>query len=142
MANMLATAAVMVAHDEDPKAKLLRAVGDKADNIRPLWTQVLIGVYSRGGYDGKEVTTKGGIILTQKATEEDLWQGKIGMLLAVGPGAFRDSNNEPFPDAPKIGDWVHFRVGDSLGSLSGKLMLRFMEDTSIRAVIDDPDSLY
>lgn len=32
--------------------------------------------------------TKGGIIIPGKTQEEDRWQGKVGLLLAVGPSAF------------------------------------------------------
>ena len=138
----VATASISVEHDEDPREKLLKAVGKRADNLKPLWGQVLVAVYNRAGYDGSEVKTKGGILLLQKTTEEDLWQGKVGLVLALGPYAFRDDKGEIIPGSPKVGDWVHFRVGDTLGSLSGKLMLRFFDHEATRGIVEDPDELF
>jgi hypothetical protein len=65
-----------------PKKAHLEALGKYKDKV--LHSQVLVM-----GYTPAE-RTKGGIILTARARDEDRFQGKIGLVVAMGPGAFKD----------------------------------------------------
>lgn len=126
-------------HDEDPKTVINRELGKRAQGMHPIGAQILIGTYVR------PEKTAGGIFLTDKNREEDLYQGKVGLVMGMGPLAFTDDERTGHKwgkPVPKIGDWVVFRVGDTLGALAGKRMLRFLDETAIRAIIDHPDALY
>ena len=63
---------------EDAKREIFDAVGDLS-GFRLTGSQILIGVYLR------PVAGLGGIIRTQKATMEDFYQGKTGLIVRVGP---------------------------------------------------------
>ena len=135
--SIAATHSLDMTHDEDPKELLIRELGAKAALVHPIGAQILIGVYVR------PEKTKGGIILTEKNRQEDLWQGKIGLIMDMGPLAFTDDDNHTWGDRrPKVGDWVTYRVGDTLGALSGQRMLRFLDENAVRAIVDHPDALY
>jgi co-chaperonin GroES (HSP10) len=143
MAN--ATSSIRVAHTEDPKTVLIRELGNKADGIKVIGAQVLVAVYQRGGYGKKkEAKTAGGIYIPESANavNEDPWQGSIGLVIGIGPLAFQPDEVHHWPVAPKIHDWIVFRVGETFGKLSGTHMLRFLDESAVRAIVDDPDSLY
>lgn len=50
--------------------------------------------------------TKGGIILTHDTRREDVTQGRVGLVLQLGPEAFSDQ--EKFPEGPwcEVGEFV------------------------------------
>ena len=52
--------------------------------------------------------TKGGLLLTDKAIEEQQLTTNVGLILNMGPDAYADKNK--FPNGPwcKEGDWVVF----------------------------------
>lgn len=133
----MATQSLTMTHDEDPKNLLQRELGKQASHIHPIGAQVLVAVYQR------PEKTKGGIILTASAQDEDMWQGKVGLIMDMGPLAFTEDAAHAWTGrVPKVGDWVVFRTGDTLGALAGKRMLRFLDENAIRAIIDHPDALY
>lgn len=134
---MRATQSLTMFHEVDPKQILLAQVSDQVAKIRPQNALVLLAVYER------PAKTLGGVILPDKALEEDRYQGKVGLVVKLGPLAFQDDATHKWPaDHAVLGDWVVFRPADAWQALSGKNMLRFIEDGFIRAVIDDPDVLY
>lgn len=133
----MATQSMTMTHSEDPKDVLWRELGKQAAIVHPIGAQVLIGVYQR------PEKTAGGIILTEKSKDEDMWQGKVGLIMDMGPLAFTEDETHTWGcRRPAIGDWVVFRTGDTLGALAGKRMLRFLDENAIRAIIDHPDALY
>jgi hypothetical protein len=45
--------------------------------------------------------------------QEDKWQGKIGLVIALGHDAFKSKDSYNFgPDTVKVGDWVWDQYGD------------------------------
>lgn len=118
-----------------PKEAHLDALdGQFKDQV--LHSQVLVMTYV-----ASEVT-KGGIIRPHKAIEEDRFQGKIGMVIAMGPGAFKDDTVAQFHGKKlKVGDWVLTRPADGMEIFYKGNTLRLFEDVSIKAIISDP-SLY
>lgn len=137
-------AGVAMTHVDDPKKTILEEVGDIS--LFELYNvQVLVGVYQR------PEKTKGGIILTQNYRDEDNYQGKVGLILKIGPKAFDETAVEWF-DGKKlaVGDWVVFRPSDGwactitgAGSKEGKGKLcRIINDTLIKARIPHPDMVW
>ena len=78
-------------HEVDPKAKLLEQLGDTS-NIEIFNNQILCAVYVR------PQKTKSGIYLSDKTIDEDRFQGKVGLLIGMGPAAFQDDSGEWFKD--------------------------------------------
>lgn len=121
-------------HDVDPKQTVLDAVGD-IEAVEITGVQILVGTYLR------PEKTSGGILLTDTIRDEDIYQGKVGMVLKVAPGAFVDGG----PDAKfngfivKPGDWVFYRVADGFSMSINSHHCRLLEDVHIRGRVPHPD---
>jgi len=85
--------------------------------------------------------TKGGVHLTDKAQEEIQLTTNVGLVLKVGPDAYKDSNR--FPDGPwcKEKDWVLFAkyAGSRIKIEGGEL--RLLNDDEVLAVIEDTEDI-
>lgn len=125
-----------IADAEDPKAEMLKAIGDLADVSGINGARVLVWTYIRPR------KTKGGIFLTDKEVKEDLWQGAVGYVLKLGPLAFKPDDNNNFGGfEAKAGDWVTFRPGDARRVQIRGVDCRIVEDALIDMVITDPDMI-
>lgn len=83
--------------------------------------------------------TKGGIILTARSRDEDVYQGSIGMVIAMGPGAFKDDKIAQFHGVKlKVGDWVVYQPSDGLGMEIKGVPCRLFQDTRILGRVSDP----
>lgn len=83
--------------------------------------------------------TEGGIIIPDRAQEEDRFQGKIFMVVALGPGAFKDDKIAQFHGATlKPGDWFMARPSDGLEFFYNGNTLRLFQDVDVRIKIEDP----
>lgn len=138
----------LLIHEKDPADEIVELAGD-LEEVEVFNNQVLVGVYSR---EGKQ--SAGGIILTHKTTDEDDYQAKVGLILKMGPRAFKDANNRWFVDERgerqefTVGDWVVHRPssGWSLQLIrkgeskyqAVQLLCRLIEDTNILMRIDGP----
>ena len=139
-------APLRVVHKTDPKQDILDDVGHLIEFFQPVGDQVLLVMYERAKQKGGgDVTTAGGIIVPQGATgllAEDKWQGKAGLVVAMGPIAFTEDDNHKWGHAvPKVGDWVMISIGDSYSfDLPGDRRARQVSDASIKVIIQ-PEAL-
>lgn len=118
-------------HDEDPAELIRRTVGA---HPTPVGYQVLVGIYLR------PEKMKSGLYVPQKTGDEDIWQGKVGMVLALGPRCYQP----PKFDAPycKEGDWVVFKPNEAgVPFQCNQGWCRLLNDDQIRAVQDRPDGI-
>jgi len=114
------------------KAAIRAKVGDLS-GIDVMYNMVLIATYIR------PAKTKGGIILTGNTLEEDVWQGKTGLVLKMGKDAFRDDGEFSFNgQAADINEWVVFKIGDAWQLTVGDWPCRLVRDSSIRMKVKDP----
>jgi len=88
-------------------------------------------------YKGVE-KTKGGLLLTDKAIEEQQRTTNVGLILSMGSDAYADKNK--FPNGPwcKKGDWVVFAkyAGSRVKIEGGEI--RILNDDEILAKLKDP----
>ena len=132
---------MLMVHEEDPKARTLDEVGD-ISGIKLFSNQVLVAIYKRPS------KTKGGIILTDKTRDEDIYQGKVGLILSKGPDAFDDPTGKWSWDDVGVGSWVLFRPSDSwaIGLIgegrNEKYDCRILSDTSVRGIVPHPDMVW
>jgi co-chaperonin GroES (HSP10) len=120
----------------DPKEALFNAVGD-LDSYEIFHNQILVAVYVRPN------KTAGGIILTDNTLKEDEYQGKVGLVVKVGPTAFLDSGEEDFQgQSVSVGDWVVFRTGDGWQLTIRDTACRILTDRTIRMRIKTPGDIY
>jgi co-chaperonin GroES (HSP10) len=116
----------------DPKQVLLKALGKHGSKV--LHSQVLVAGYVR------PAKTKGGIWLSDKVIEEDRYQGNIGMVIALGSGAFKDDAVAKFNgDKLEIGDWVMYVPADGIALFINEVPCRLFSDTRILMKVENPE---
>jgi hypothetical protein len=98
---------VEVVHERDPK----QVIWDSIGKIPPGFahgSHIVVAIYKPPIVE----KTKGGIILTQAMSEEDVeeyyWMGKVGLVVAMGPQAYMETETLKFYGRCHIGDWVRF----------------------------------
>jgi co-chaperonin GroES (HSP10) len=115
----------------------MQEVAPWVDKIDVTFSQILIGIYKR------PEKTKSGIILTDDTRAEDEFQGKVGLVVKVGPMAYRDTDDVQFEGFKvKVGDWVVIRASDGWPLKIGKTLCRMIPDTGVRIVIPEPDLIW
>lgn len=119
-----------------PKQAMLKALGAFKDQV--LHSQVLVMTYVQ------PLRTAGGIILTSKTIEEDRFQGKVGLVIAKGPGAFVDQGEVAkfFGTMIEVGDWVLTRPADGMELFFNGCSLRLFQDVNILAKVAEPAAYY
>ena len=137
---------MLMQHDVDPKEALFAEVGD-ISKLEILHNQVLVAVYRR------PEKTAGGLILPESNRDEDNYQGKVGLIVKVGPDAFKDDTGKWSWGKTGVGSWVLIRPSDSwsVGVVGDDktyrpglkpALCRMMSDTSIRGTIQHPDMVW
>jgi hypothetical protein len=131
-----------LAQQANPKRAILDAVGDLSQ-YEVFHNLVLIGTYI-----GPEKI--GSIIRPDKSVAEDRFQGKVGLVLRIGPGAFKDEGHIKFYGVTvNEGDWIVYRPSDALeqlvrkqGTVNDGVSVRLIEDAHIKGRLQDPSVLY
>jgi len=126
---------MMMSHDEDPKNKLLDELGDLSE-IELFHNQVLLAVYIR------PQKTRAGLYLTDKHTDEDRFQSKVGLLVKSGPQAFEQDGNWFSGVDFKDHDWLVFRPSDGWSITVNGVLCRIFDDINIRGRVPHPDAVW
>lgn len=123
-------------HDTDPKELLMDALGSLND-IEIFNNKVLVAVYVR------PEKTKSGIYIPDANRDEDKIQGKVGLVIKMGPEAFDDPNGNWFNGIKvNVNDWVIFRPSDGWSITINNVICRILDDTNIRGRIQFPDQVW
>ena len=117
----------------DPKQAILDFVGDLS-GLDVIGDRVLVGIYMR------PEKTSGGIIRPDANKVEDVWQGKVGLVLKWGPDAFiNPDTGEHYQQVIKPGEWGVFFVGDGKPLEINKAPCRLVKDVNFVAKIKNPE---
>ena len=85
--------------------------------------------------------TKGGLLLTDKAIEEQQLTTNVGLILNMGPDAYADKTKYPNGPWCKEGDWVVFaRYAGSRVKIEGG-EIRILNDDEILSTVKDPTDI-
>ena len=133
-------------HKTDPAKEIHEKLKGAHEGFRVSGVDVLMAIYQR------PERSAGGIILTDNVKGEDLYQGKVGLVLKVGP-LVNDRNKDLYNwfggKLPKAGDWAVVRVGDTYAfdlaagkTSSDKVPCRLIEAKQIRGLISAPDLVW
>jgi hypothetical protein len=127
----------------DPKAALIESLGTGINSIEMFLGQVLCATYI------EPAMTPGGIIRPDRTLAENRFQGKIFLVLKMGPLAFKDDAISKFGGVVvKEGDWVVANPSDGYelfsvdDSRSAGTCCRIFEDACIKGRIADPALIY
>lgn len=127
---------LVMMHAKDPKTELLDKIGDLS-SVDLFNNQVLVAVYIR------PEKTKGGILLPGQTRDEDKYQGKVGLVVKMGPQAFVDDDNKWFSGVNiQEDDWVFFRPSDGWSITVNDTLCRILDDTNVRGKITHPDQVW
>jgi len=133
----------LMEHVEDPREAILKKVGD-VSGVEVFGNDILVATYIRPN------KTKSGIWLSDQMAGEDLYQGKVFLVLKLGPTAYLDESGEKFRDI-KEGDWIVARSSDgwqvtlnSTESVTSRdaVPCRIISDLNIRCRISHPDIIF
>lgn len=87
----------------------------------------------------------GNVLIPDSHKDENIYQGKTGLVISLGDAAFADDDEHSWPVKPKEGDWVAFRSGDGfpfvLGGRNGQ-HCRLVHESKIRMVVASPDEVW
>jgi co-chaperonin GroES (HSP10) len=143
MSDQLISQAVQFQIDPDEERRRIFAeIGDVLDEIKVGGADVLVATWK----PDQERRTAGGLILTQKSADEYDYQGVTGLILKLGPYAYKSEKTKSWfvdkdndPDPPKVGEWVSYTY---LKGASFKLKTkscRLVNDQYILLRITRPD---
>jgi co-chaperonin GroES (HSP10) len=123
-------------HESDPAQEIWAKLGDLKDFHVP-FGKVLVATYIR------PEKTKSGIFLTDKARDEDLWQGKASLIVKMGKMAFQDTDRIEFHgERFEVGDWVAIRPSDAVAISLRGVPCRIVQDVHILMSIPSPDQIF
>ena len=131
-------------HQEDPRKEHMRRLGENIPKV--LMNRIMVMTYTRPN------KTAGGIWVAPEVEQEDIWQGKVGLVVAMGPISFVDDDKTKFGDVkPKVGDWVTYRMTDgSKRQIRGRATeenptglwdVRILQDVDIITIENHPDDV-
>jgi co-chaperonin GroES (HSP10) len=87
--------------------------------------------------------TKSGLYLTDANRDEDKIQGKVGLLVKLGPIAFDDMSGQWFQGVDvDLNDWIVFRPSDGWSVTVNGVLCRMIEDVNVRGKIPHPDMVW
>lgn len=132
----MSVSTMLMMHEADPAAELVAKVGDISKH-ELFANQILLAVYKR------PEKTKSGIILSDSTRKEDEFQGKVGLVLALGPQAFVSDARVDFGEqAVSVGDWIVCRSSDGWKLNINGVLCRMIEDTHVKMRVPAPDAVY
>ena len=124
-----------MAYDEDPAKVLLDKLGDLS-GLDVFNNQILVAIHVR------PTKTKSGLYLTETHIDEDRYQGKVGLLVKMGPQAFV-SDGKWFVDADfKVGQWLVLRQSDAWSVTIQGTLCKLLDDINVRGRVADPDMVF
>jgi co-chaperonin GroES (HSP10) len=124
-----------MAHEKDPADVIREEVGDLS-KIDVFHNQILVGIYRR------PEKTAGGIIITQRSADEEKFQGVVGLVLKVGPTAFKDDAHNQFcGQSVEPGQWLVYRTSDTHKVAINGVTCRLLEDAHVKLRVAHPDQV-
>ncbi len=130
----LISQALTIQHESDPAIAIRLRVKDVIDQFRIGGGDVLVGVWQ----PPKDSRTGGGIILPDKTRDEYQFQGVTGLVLKLGPLAYKSEktrywfvNDDGESDPPKVGEWISFNYKQGEQFMLGKQPCRLVNDQYI-----------
>jgi co-chaperonin GroES (HSP10) len=98
--------------------------------------QVVMAIYS------EPTTSKGGIIVPEERRKESEYQGKTGLIIAMGPLAYEEDGQWWRGKKPKLGDWIVIRASDGWRLDLYGVQCRQFDDTLTRLIVPHPEAVW
>lgn len=128
------------ASPEEQKALIFGMLGDYLTCEKPLrlaGNKVMVATYVR------PQRSKGGILYTDKRRDGNRFEGKVGLIIALGPTAFKYFGAFPWEGHKwEIGDWVWYRASDAAERGFRDVWCRTIDDDLIEGEPPSPQDIY
>lgn len=132
------------AEEKDQRQALLDATCDAVAGMTLLRNRVLVATFI------EPARTAGGIIKPDRTLDESRFQGKVGLVLKLGPMAFEFDDPEHLrSEKPRVGDWIFYRASDATecgiritGTARDGVICRYIHDDLVVGIVDDPQSIW
>ena len=126
----------------DPKQALHSHLGD-ISGLEVLYNNILVATYI------EPEKTVGGVYLPDRSLQEARFQGKVSLVIKLGPTAFKYDGSFPY-EGPKIeiGDWIICRPSDGFEMFSADqtrqsgTSCRIFEDRFVLGRVSDPAAIW
>jgi hypothetical protein len=128
---------------------IIDRLGDLS-HVRIAQNEFMMAIYIRSNM------SPGGIVLTDKTVKEDVYQGKVGLVVKIGSNCHfervQEGTGRTFGIPVSLYDWVVVRPGETWAlDLNGDpdaksredfVTCRLAYDDSVRMVVDSPDVVW
>jgi hypothetical protein len=125
---------------DDPKEVVWRALEsahEKIEFVGPWGSSRLLVAMA------PVATKRGSLYMTDKHKNEGRFQGKVGLVLAMGERAFKWEGPYEFDGLkPAVNDWVVFRPADSWETGVNGVLCRWVPDAVVIARVQTPEDVY
>lgn len=126
----------LVSASKNPKLEIIKLIGDLS-KFKVKFNMVLLATYFR------PEKTAGGIIRPDANKAEDEWQGKVGLVMKLGPKAYEDDDETVFDgEKVEVGEWAVYKIGDTWSLNINGYPCRMIRDSSIKLTVEDPNSVF
>ena len=125
---------VAEAAKRDPKKALIDSLEGRYTGIHMCRSLILVATYIEPD------TTPGGIIKPDRTIAENRFQGKVGLLVKVGPQATEYEDDTPA--TCQIGDWVVFTIKDGVQLTVNDVACRLIPYSRLRMKISSPEVVF
>jgi co-chaperonin GroES (HSP10) len=117
-------------------ARMRKLFDDGPAQLKPAGVNILAIMWVRPG------RTRGGIELPDNAKEEDIYQGKISLVVSVGPDCFQSTSYRTYTGPTcKEGDWIFTDPMAGKKFQLNKAFCRLVHDDEIRGVVNGPQAI-
>lgn len=135
-------AAIAMKHDKDPRQVIYDKLGDVKD-VEVFNDRLLLAIYERPKETAK------GIIVPETTRKEDQYQGKICLVVKVGPMVnlgktvgTEKLKTELRGGAFEVGDWVAVRPSDGWQVTINGQLCKLIEEAQIHMRVPDSDIVW
>jgi co-chaperonin GroES (HSP10) len=115
----------------DQKAETLKALASGPATIKAVGHQVVTVIWM------PPAKTKGGIYLTDDQKDESIWQGKVSLVVAVGPDAYNGGVHARCEE----GDWIVTNPIAGQKLRVNNAYVRIINDDQVLAVVNGPQGV-
>lgn len=133
----------------DPKKVILDRIKD-VPGCQIAGNELLVAIYQR------DEVSPGGIVMTAKTLKEDIYQGKVGLVIKIGEN-FNWKWTDPFTGESggipiELHDWIVVRTSDTwpielnirdgIFDKESFVVCRMIQPRNIRMKVDNPDKVW
>lgn len=132
--------ALLAIHDTDPRKEIMKKVKAQIADMVLFGNAILVATYKR-----PKMARYKSLDLALPDSDEDKHQGKVGLVIKLGPMAYKDDDTVQFHGQEvKVGDWVVYRPADgwALTLAENQVDCRMLVEASIRMRIPSPDAVW